>query len=807
MKQLHKNSYDILRNRITDRGYAVTSLTGLYIGMFPRDSSIQAMAHIAHGDSFYSRRILRYLLSYHVALDLKRTTHIIENIEDREYRNNYLNQNTPRDIEYFIADRRDEQDIYLLNAPNNRAAQSFTPLNDLIYGVDVSLTKTYDSDSVTVEISEDYKDPSSTIAKTTYTFKDTPSGWQHIAFDSAVKVTPYKTYYLIITADENSGRVVWRGCCKGHKNYVSCNFDLPCFGGWETKHYVLSYEIISYPYNSVINNSVINNTVIKEIAPLGNYILGSELCLFSKEPKGRVKIDIRNDPLDEKTSIGSAEVNIDFTGQKTVSVTFDKKIPVSREDSYYAVIDITGNSYAKILTEPRCPANTFSLIDGKLSKIGYDLVADLFFDTDKLNMAEIDGNSSIVQEIPSNGERITAVKLLLSKSENSKGSIKATLLKGEKFEMQTIDTKTITTEELSTSPDWISVKFDLPLTKTRADGRYYVKLDGDILHGKVYWCGTDKKGKTQTFCIKDGITSEINGTLGYNALTADFGLISNFTQTDANYMLIHAWAKYVNNNENTSEDIEFINDSYPVICSFANYYFDTPGYYNEEMSLILSPSLEHSRLGRYWIAYDLITNVFASQALYELSKIANKLNDKEGSERFMRLSHKIRDGIHTKLVTEADGKKIYAEFYDAEDNMKFYPGISWVNMAPIAAEWYAMDMDIMKNTYDIYKKHGAVNMYGYDCPASEADLGGDNVTPEMIGKCIAWEMMFCRMIGDEKRLDEIIEIELETSKRNGNTVYPECWRSEDFVTDPGNQEHCGWQVYAAAKVFPEFLQP
>ena len=61
MRDLHKNSYDILKNRITDRGYAVTSLTGLYVGMFPRDSSIQVMAHLSSGDTVSARKILRYL--------------------------------------------------------------------------------------------------------------------------------------------------------------------------------------------------------------------------------------------------------------------------------------------------------------------------------------------------------------------------------------------------------------------------------------------------------------------------------------------------------------------------------------------------------------------------------------------------------------------------------------------------------------------------------------------------------------------------------------------------------------------------
>ena len=76
--KLYQGSYDILHDRITDRGYAITSLTGTYVGMFTRDSSIQAMAHLSNGDPDAARAILRYLLSYHAVLGLKRGTHIVD---------------------------------------------------------------------------------------------------------------------------------------------------------------------------------------------------------------------------------------------------------------------------------------------------------------------------------------------------------------------------------------------------------------------------------------------------------------------------------------------------------------------------------------------------------------------------------------------------------------------------------------------------------------------------------------------------------------------------------------------------------
>ena len=63
-KEMYKNTYANLTNRITNRGYAPTSLTGAYEGMFIRDSSIQVMAQNAYGDYQKSRQVLNFFLSY-----------------------------------------------------------------------------------------------------------------------------------------------------------------------------------------------------------------------------------------------------------------------------------------------------------------------------------------------------------------------------------------------------------------------------------------------------------------------------------------------------------------------------------------------------------------------------------------------------------------------------------------------------------------------------------------------------------------------------------------------------------------------
>ncbi len=947
--QLYKNSYNILYDRITSRGYAITSLTGTYVGMFTRDSAIQAMAHLSYGDSDSARAILRYLLSYHAALGLKRGTHIIDNIKDEEYRNNYLNDKTEANVNYYeeqtepgvaqflinapnnsaatpfitkkrsiecvqaylegaksaqviaeiytdisdpktligkgsytfdntapgwktiqldetvtlspentyylklyapsgsgrvvwygigneksgylkawnydmnayggtgwrevgvytsfvigdsdtsvttdykIAQRNSESGIYIINAPNNGGAQPFIPKNNLIHSVEVNLTKSNNSDTVKVMICTDYKNTSTVIGEASYTFGNNASGWQTIVFDTPVSVIPGNKYYLSLQATNESGKVVWNGTTNNCGSINSYNYDVNSLGGWEEKPYYPAFEIISYP----------TATVAKGFETRGNTISQVDLTILASSAKGKVVAEIRSDYTDPKTVIATAEANIDKTGEATYTLTFEKDIPVKYKEYYYLVVTFIGtDGSARLMTDTVTAADTYAF-ENTWERVGYDFLANVISSVDKAPIITLDGKTAAVQEIPTSGELITSVKVLLSKEKDAKGQVKATLYKGYGASSQLIDSQILDFDCISENADWVCFNFLLPLFKTDKNGNYYIKLETVNADGNVYWCGSTTIDNYETWVEIDGKNTTVNGEAGFEALRSEIKLISDYTQTDANYMLIHAWVMYVNNNKGTAEDLSFIEQSYPIIKDFANYYIDSPTYYNYKMNLLLNPSLEHSRKIRYWQSYDLLTNVFASQALYELSEVAGTMKDGDMAEKWMKYAKQIEEGINTNLVTEIDGKKIYGEFYDVEDNMKFYAGISWVNFAPVAAEWYGMDMDIMKNTYDVYKKYASIKMYGYDCLATEATLGTNELTRELIGKGIAWELMFCNIIGDYERVAEIVALELATAKKNNISVYPEFWKSESYVTDPGNQEHCSWQFYAMSRVFPQ----
>lgn len=951
-KKLYENSYNILNNRITDRGYSITSLTGTYVGMFTRDSSIQAMAHLACGDSDAARAILRYLLSYHAALGLKRGTHIIDEIKDEEYRNNYLTGKNETAVNYYeeqtepgvaqflinapnnasatpfitkkhsissvkaylegaisatvkaeiytdlkdpatlvgegsyvfessaagfktipldeevtlvpgetyylklyapqgsgkvvwygvnngkigqlkawnydmnayggdgwrevgvytsfvigdsdtqvtdnyqVAQRKGDTGIYVINAPNNGAAQPFVPKNDYVYSVDVHLNKSGNNDRVKAMICTDYKNLNTAIATATYTFGENGNGWQHIVFEKPAAVTPGKTYYLVLQATADSGRVIWNGTTGSANSANSYNYDVASLGGWGEKPYHPAFEVFSYPQDQLA----------KGFEARGNTLKSVDLTIFTTAPKGKVQVELRSDYTDPQTTVAKAEAILDQTGEHTYTLTFEKDAEIEYKSYYYLVITFTGTEgCARLMTDTETPSDTYAYGDG-WARVGYDLLALAGFEVDKAQIVTLDGKTVGVQEIPTAGELITSVKVLLSKDKNATGKVKATLYKGNDQNAQLIDSKTIDMARLFEDASWVHFLFDLPLEKTRTTGNYYIKLETVDATGNVYWCGSTTIDNFETYTEKNGVKTTVKGEAGFEALKSEIRLISDYTQTDATYMLIHAWVMYVNNNRGSEEDKLFIEQSYPIIKNFANYYIDSKQYYNKEMNLLLNPSLEHSRKIRYWISYDLLTNVFASQALHELSAVAESLKDSKMKEKWASVSKKLEEGINTHLVTEVDGMKIYGEFYDVEDNMKFYQGISWVNFAPVAAEWYGMDLQIMKNTYEIYKKYASVKMYGQDCLATEATLGTNELTRELIGKGIAWELMFCKMIGDTERMEEIVALELATAEKNKISVYPEFWKSENYVTDPGNQEHCSWQLYAMSVVFPQLTE-
>lgn len=75
-------------------------------------------------------------------------------------------------------------------------------------------------------------------------------------------------------------------------------------------------------------------------------------------------------------------------------------------------------------------------------------------------------------------------------------------------------------------------------------------------------------------------------------------------------------------------------------------------YWNESLSLLWNPNLEHSRLGSYWSCYDQLTNSFAVEGLRALAAAATRLGRDADATKWSAIRARILHGINTMLTAE-----------------------------------------------------------------------------------------------------------------------------------------------------------
>eukprot|EP01043_Picozoa_sp_COSAG02_P028280 COSAG02_NODE_1708_length_11229_cov_14.784097_1_plen_723_part_00 len=129
---------------------------------------------------------------------------------------------------------------------------------------------------------------------------------------------------------------------------------------------------------------------------------------------------------------------------------------------------------------------------------------------------------------------------------------------------------------------------------------------------------------------------------------------------------------------------------------------DATPFFNTTLNLIYNPALEHSRDYHYWSDYDLISNVFAEEALRMMGYAAVRANDTESAAAFRAFRTRLQTGINTSLShVVGDGgadnvnTPIYAELRPRgpggiSPSTEFVWGMSWVNLSPVPAYQIAL---------------------------------------------------------------------------------------------------------------------
>lgn len=407
-------------------------------------------------------------------------------------------------------------------------------------------------------------------------------------------------------------------------------------------------------------------------------------------------------------------------------------------------------------------------------------------------LIKLGGSAYASQEISGDDATVTSVGVWMSRKDNARGMINAELSR-DGFTVGKVKLKA---SELPSAKGYVVFEFGLPLNPVTT-GSYTLTVSApDSPEGSVTWYG--RKNYKGLITKVNGVA--INGEASYEAFKTDAKFWSDEAQTDTILVLAHAWFAYANAAPGTPEDAEFIAQSYPIIKQYVNAYVEG-GFIDDGLNLIRNDFLEHSRDGRKWKCYDLITNAYASQVFHEFAEFDSALGNAEEAAKWNALAERIRGGINETLVTEVNGRRVYAELIDIANGDRFIKGMSWVNLAPIAAGWYGMDEQIMMDTFAAYREIASVNYGAYPmldaCYYMDTGRYGNHV----IGKGYSWELMFSAAIGDTARVDEMTEFMLMNSP--ASNMYPESWWYPNRFSDVGNQEHSSWIAYAMATVYPE----
>ena len=404
---------------------------------------------------------------------------------------------------------------------------------------------------------------------------------------------------------------------------------------------------------------------------------------------------------------------------------------------------------------------------------------------------KLGGNAVAEQQIHAEGETIVSVGTWLSRTDKAHGMIKAELKRGDTV----VGTAEKKASELSGSRGFAVFDFGLPLNPVKS-GDYTLTLSApNAPEGSVIWYGRKNYR---------GLITKLNGAVltceaSYEAFKTNVHYESDEAQPDTVLALAHAWLAYANAAPNTPEDRAFIEESYPIVVEFVRAFSDT-GYISDELKLMRNPYLEHSRDVRKWNCYDMVTNSYASEVFHELAQFASARGEKSDAAEWERLAELIREGISENLVTELDGKRIYAELIDLDHDSELIKGLSWVNYSSLAVNWYGIDAQIMKNTFEVYYSR-SIKYGGFDMLDACMNLKTGGLGSHVIGKGFSWELMYNASVGNTDRVNTMTDFVVINSP--GTNIFPESWWQPNRFSDVGNQEHCSWIAYAMATVLPE----
>ncbi|MBQ8533827.1 MAG: endonuclease/exonuclease/phosphatase family protein [Clostridia bacterium] len=782
---LYDVTYATMIDRITEYGYAPTSITGAYNGMFPRDSAYQMLAHIADDDAEAAKALIEYLIAFHKQSGQEHIIHIMNDISaDVEY--------TSAGVEADPGVRYQEScgtGLYGINAgaaTPNGAAQFFTPEEDVnIAYIDLVLSTAATAGYFELRVTEGFDGTELANARMDITAAFTSATWKRFELSQEITMKAGTEYAIHIRCynNGNARTVAWGTTTL--TNFESYAYDI------ETrKPQTMAYRLLTmaeagddtairnqteYPTGLYGINASASAGAAQYFIPMRDTTVAQiDLALSTAASTGYFEMEVRENAYNG-TLVASKKVDITaaFTAAKWVSFKLDQAITLTQDKKYAIVIRCYDNGGVRTVAWGKTSTVTFPsyAIDVAAEKpysMAYKILTPA--DIGETGYFQVDAIRNGITKTyalgnAGKGDHVYQFNFYASYNGKTSGSLYADLYKGSTL-IKSVDVAS----KLTAEQKKISAVFGLSVGDVPTSGSWTVKLRA---------VGFDSTGVT-LYGDNDGVS-----------WTADASIptpLSTKIQVDANYIFVKAYANFAN--LYFDEYQQFIEKTFDTVMGYSEYFLNNSIYYDPSYGIVRNVCLEHGREGRYWDCYDLLTNVFASQANYELSFVANRLGRVTDGERLMGHATSIADAIHKELTCTINGKKIYTEMIAIDEDYALYKGFSFVTFAPIAADWFAMDDTIFDNTYEEYMKLGIVDFKGYDILSSYVTLNADdsfnNKQSYITGKALGWELLYCYQTGRLARAQHLLDF-IDAFSSDGG--FDEGYFSDGRLRDTANQEH------------------
>ena len=738
--------------------------------------------------------------------------------------------------------------LFQIGGSNNKGGQEFIPSQNVVKGIQVYLQSSVVNNAITVAI---YKG-SVASGSTNKIYEETltvgkATKWFELNFSSPVSVTPGELYCF--TLNTASSAVLY-GITGNGSSCLGLNYDQNAFGGWQRGN-IAAFKILSKEeYQAVID--LINALPATITANQAAQVQAARNAYDALLPANKSKVT-------NLSKLEAAEAILLSLGNADRDALVAQ---ISKEIS--AVSNPTLQSYSAL-----------EQVNQKILEFGYtygnnqyyliENYADFETAVEKYN--ELVKNAPTTQEKllygDVNGDNTISAKDAL---EVLKATVGKVMLSEAQIRLADVDggNDVNAKDALMILQFTVGKRFSFPCqeggssdTTTPVDAKPYqivyntYSVKGEALYQATYQSMLDRiddDGYAHTSItgaydgmytrdtaiqvmahIAEGDYTSARKLLEY---TINFhknknlnyvvhvmfsnGNYSGKQQVDATFFMLNAWVQFATTAPNNATNKAFIEGSYSKVKDFANYYLDN-GNLHSKYDLIFNGCFEHTRDNSYWQSYDLLTNVYASEALHQMATYFKTL-DATNAKKWEDAATKIVNGVHKNLTVEVDGALMYAELrgrsqdkIDADPNTaeSFVPGFSWVNLAPMGCNWYGADPAVLEHTYQMYLKYGACRYYRdksemeYVMLEACTTFSLTNPRPirsgnHIIGKGIAWELLYCAKMGYTTRIATLSTFVEEFSDK----MYRETWAYAGGGADSGNQEQASWMLYAMKTACP-----